>query len=326
MKPGIAWIFSCTMLCLASASIQAQDAAYPSRRIQYILPSPAGGPNDFVARLFAERLGKSMGQPIIVENRPGGSWTIGTEYVTRQPADGYTLLHVSGTHILNPSFFPKLPYDPIRDFDPVTQSVGMTFMLTVHAGLGVASIGEFIARARANPGKLTYGTVGVGSSHHLGAELFSSMTGIRMLHIPYKGGPQITAALLSREIDSTFISLFPVRKLVLAGELRGLGLTTLHRSPLLPNVPTIAEAAGLPGYEMDVWQGLVVRAGTPRPIITRLYREIGAVLKNPQDVARITELGLDPVGSTPEQFHEMMKTDMARWAKVIKEAGIKAAE
>jgi len=326
MKPGLAWIGIGVLFCSASASTQAQDTPYPSRRIQYILPSPAGGPNDFVARLLAERLAKSMGQPVIVENRPGASWTIGTEFVTRQPADGYTLLHVAATHILNPSFFPKLPYDPIRDFDPVTQSVGMTFILTVHAGLGVNSIGEFITRARSNPGKITYATVGVGSSHHLGAELFSSMTGIRMLHVPYKGGAQITAALLSREIDSTFISIFPVRKLILAGELRGLGVTTAHRSPLLPAVPTVAEAAALPGYEMDVWQGLVFRAGTPRPIIARLNREVVAVLKNPQDVARITELGLDPVGSAPEQFHEMMKIDMARWAKVIKEAGIKAAE
>ena len=324
MKPKFALIGLCVVLC--AAATQAQDTSYPVRRLQYIMPTPAGGPNDFLARLFAERLAKTMGQPVIVENRPGASWTIATEYVARQTADGYTLLHVAATHILNPNFFPKLPYDPIRDFEPVTQSVSTIFMLTVHAGLGVNNVAEFIARARANPGKLTYGRVGVGSSHQLGAELMSSMAGIKMLHVPYKGGPQITQALLSREIDATFISLFPVRKLVSAGELRGLGVTTTRRSPLLPAVPPIAESAGMAGYEMDVWQGTVVRAGTPRAIINRLNRELVAVLKSPLDAARLTELGLDPVGSTPEHFLEVMKSDMVRWAKVIKDAGIKPVE
>lgn len=326
LTPRFTGIFLVSAVCAAPVSGHAQEAAYPVRRLQYIMPTPAGGPNDFLARLFAERLAKSMGQPVIVENRPGASWTIATEYVARQPADGYTLLHVAATHVLNPNFFPKLPYDPIRDFDPVTQSVSTTFMLTVRPGLGAGTVAEFIALARANPGKLSYGSVGVGSSHQLGAELMSSMSGIRLLHVPYKGGPQITQALLSREIDATFISLFPVRKLVDAGELRGLGVTTSRRSPLMPTVPTIAETPGLAGYEMDVWQGTVVRAGTPRAVIARLNREMVAVLKTPQDAARLTELGLDPVGSTPERFHELMKTDLAKWARVIKEAGIKPVE
>lgn len=323
MKQDSVFIALAVVLSMAFALAQAQDQAYPSRRIQYILPVPAAGPNDFLARLLAERLAKSMGQPVIVENRPGASWTIGTEYALRQPADGYTVLHVAATHILNPSFMPKLPYDPIKDFDPVTQTVSMTFMLTVHPELGVSTVKEFIARATANPGKLTYATVGVGSTHHLAAELLKSMTGIDILHVPYKGGAQITQALLAREADSVFISLFPVRKLVLAGKLRGLGVTTQKRSPLLPDVPTIAEAAALPGFETDAWQGVAVRAGTPKPIIARLNREIVAVLKNPQDAARLVELGLDPVGSTPERFLELMKADMTKWARVIKEARIK---
>jgi tripartite-type tricarboxylate transporter receptor subunit TctC len=310
-------------LCAFALSLAAFAQDYPAKRIQYIVPSPAAGPNDFIARLLSDHLSKALGQPVIVENRAGGSATIGTEFVARQPADGHTLLHITATHVLNPSFMPKLGYDPIGDFNAVTQAASMTFMLTVHSELGVKDVREYIARARANPGKLTYATVGVGSSHHLAAEMLKSMTGIDLLHIPYKGGAQITQALLAREVDSVFISIFPVRKLVLAGTLRGLGVTTSKRATSMPDVPTVAEAAGLPGFEMDVWQGIGVRSGTPRPIITRLNREFVAALKDPQNAKRITELGLDPVGSTPEYFDELMKAELARWSKLIKQAGIK---
>ena len=304
------------------SSVHAQEAAYPSKRIQYILPVPAAGPNDFIARLLADHLSRSLGQPVVVENRPGASWTIGTEFVARQPADGYTLLHVASTHVLNPNFMPNLPYDPIKDFDGVTQSASMPFMLTVHSKLGVASLKEFIARARANPGKLTYASVGVGSTHHLAAELLKVSTGIDLLHVPYKGGAQITQALLAREVDAVFISIFPVRKLLGAGTLRGLAVTTRERSRIVPDVPTVAEAAGLPEFELDAWQGVVVRAGTPRPIIDRLNREFAAALKDPKGAARLNDLGLVPVGSSPEAFDRLMQGELTRMAKFIKAAGI----
>jgi tripartite-type tricarboxylate transporter receptor subunit TctC len=310
-------------ITLSGAPVHAQDAAYPSRLIRYVLPMPPGGPNDFLARLLAERLTKSLGQPVIVENRPGADSMVGTEYAARQPADGYTVLHVASSHVTNVIFKADLPYDPIRDFDPVTQLVGMKFILAATPALGVDSVKEFVAHARANPGKITYATLGVGSSHFLAGEMLKSMAGISMLHVPYKGGAQITQALLGREVDATFISIFPVRKFIQSGKLRGLGVTSSTRSSLLPEVPTIAEAGPFPGYEMDVWQGVVLRAGTPKPMVTRLNRDIVAVLKNPEDAARITASGVDPVGSTPEQFVQLMKADLAKWAKVAKDAGIK---
>ncbi len=312
---------------LMAVSALATAQLYPAKSIRLVVPYPPGAGTDLHARALAQQLTENLRQNVVVDNRGGANGVLAMEYVTKSPPDGYTLVYaLPAQYSVNPALYPKLPYDPIRDFEPVTQSVSTIFMLTVHAGLGVNNVAEFIARSRANPGKLTYGSVGVGSSHQLGAELMSSMAGIKMLHVPYKGGPQITQALLSREIDATFISLFPVRKLVSAGELRGLGVTTTRRSPLLTAVPPIAESAGMAGYEMDVWQGTVVRAGTPRAIINPLNRELVAVLKSPLDAARLTELGLDPVGSTPEHFLEVMKSDMVRWAKVIKDAGIKPVE
>jgi len=264
-----------------------------------------------------------MGQSVVVENKPGANSVIGADYAARQPADGYTVLHVAQSHVISPGFMANLPYDPINDFEPVTQLVSMKFILAVSPALGVKSVNEFVGYARANPGKVTYATLGPGSSHFLAGELLQKMAGMKMLQVPYKGGAQITQALLAREVDATFISIFPVRKFILAGKLRGLGVTTSVRSSLLPDVPTIAEAGPFPGFEMDVWQGVLLRAGTPKPVVARLNREILAVLKNPEDAARITQAGVDPVGTTPERFLALMKADMAKWARIVKEAGIK---
>ena len=310
-------------IALAGGPLHAQDAAYPSRPIRYVVPMPPGGPNDFLGRLVAERLSKSTGQPIIVENRPGADSVVGTEYVARQPADGYHVIHVAASHVTNPSFMAKLPYDPIKDFEPVTQLVSMKFILAVTPALGASSVKEFVAKARANPGKITYATLGSSSSHFLAGELLKSMAGISIMHVPYKGGAQITQALLAQEVDATFISIFPVRPHIQSGKLRGLGVTTLTRSSALPEVPTIAEAGPYPGYEMDVWQGVLVRAGTPKSVVARLNKELVALLKDPEEAAKITAAGVDPVGSTPELFMELMKKDMVKWARVVKEAGIK---
>ena len=303
--------------------VLAQEASYPSRPIHYIVPMPAGGPNDFLARVLAERLARSMGQPVVVEDKPGANSMIGTEFAARQPADGYTLLHVAQSHVINPLFHARLTYDPIKDFEPVTQLVSTKFILAATPALGVKSVKEFVAYAREHPGKISYATLGPGSSHYLAGELLQSMAGIEMLQVPYQGGAQITQALLAGDVDATFISIFPVRKYILSGKLRGLGVTTVERSALLPEVPTIAEAGPYPGYEMDVWQGALVRAGTPKAIVDRLNRELLAVLKDPETAAKIIASGVDPVGTTPERFLALMKTDMAKWAKVMKQAGIK---
>lgn len=312
-----------TMSACLVAPLLAHAQAYPSRTIHFIVPQPAAGPNDFAARMLAERMAKSLGQPVVVENRPGAYGIVGTAYAAKQSADGHTILSIAASHVIAPNFPPKPPFDPIEDFEPICRSVNSTFMLTVNPKVKATTIGEFIALARANPGRFSYATVGVGSPHHLSGELFQLLTGTKLLQVNYKGGAQITQALLSGEVDSTFISTFPVRKLVLSGKLRGLGVTTLHRSPLLPDVPTIAESVPLPGYEMNSWQGVLAPAGTPRPIVLRLNSAINDTLKDPQIAAKLTEAGLDPAGTTPEAFMEIMKRDMAKWAKLIEDTGIK---
>lgn len=323
MNPGIS-LAVCAALGVLSFAAQAQsDASYPTRRIHYVIPSSPGAGADYPARLLSDRLTKALGQPVIAENRPGASWTIGTEYVTRQPADGYTIMHAAQIHVLNPSFFPKLPYDPITDFDAISHAVSTIFVMPIRPAIPANSIQEFIALARAHPGKYSFGSVGSGSSHHLGGALLEAMTGIKMLHVPFKGGSQIVQALLAGEIDATFISVFPVTKFIQAGKLRGLAVTTSYRSSLLPDIPTMEQGAGLKGYDMDVWQGVLAKAGTPRAVINRLNREIVAIVRDKAEAQRMREAGFEPAGSTPEQFTELMKADMAKWSKLIREAGIK---
>jgi tripartite-type tricarboxylate transporter receptor subunit TctC len=242
----------------------------------------------------------------------------------RQPADGYTLLHVAQTHALNPSFMPRLPYDPIKDFAPITHAVSTIFVMAIKPSVPANSIQEFIALARANPGKFTYASVGAGSSHHLGGAMLESMAGIKMLHVPFKGGSEVVQGLLSGEIDATFISVFPVAKFIQAGKLRGLAVTTTFRSPLVPNVPTMEEGAGLKGYDMDVWQGVMAKAGTPRAIINRLNREINAIVQDKSESQRLRDVGYEPAGNSPEQFTEMIKSEISKWSKLIKESGIRA--
>jgi len=306
-----------------SALAHAQEPAYPVRPVHYIVPMPAGGPNDFLARVLAERMARSMGQPVVVEDKPGANSVVGSEYVARQPADGYTIMHVAQSHVTNALFLTHLSYDPLKDFEPVTQLVSTKFILAANPALGVKTLPEFVSYARLHPGKLTYATLGPGSSHFLAGELLKVMAGIDMLQVPYQGGAQITQALLAHDVDATFISIFPVLKYIREGKLLGLGVTTLQRSPLLPQVPTIAESGPYPGYEMDVWQGVVVRAGTSKPIVERLNRELLAALKDPATAEKITRSGVDPVGTTPERFGALMKKDMAKWAGVVKQAGIR---
>ena len=315
------WFAAMALGILASAAHA--EEPYPARPVHYIVPMPAGGPNDFLARVLAERMARAMAQPVVVEDKPGANSVVGSEYVARQPSDGYTIMHVAQSHVTNALFLQHLSYDPLKDFEPVTQLVGTKFILAANPALGVRNLKDFVAYARAHPGKITYATLGPGSSHFLAGELLKVMAGIDMLQVPYQGGAQITQALLAHDVDATFISIFPVLKYVRDGKLLGLGVTTLQRSPLLPDVPTIAEAGPYPGYEMDVWQGVVVRAGTPKPIVERLNRELLAALRDPDTAAKITRSGVDPVGTSPEQFGTLMKNDKAKWARVVKQAGIK---
>ncbi|HMG60098.1 MAG TPA: tripartite tricarboxylate transporter substrate binding protein [Burkholderiales bacterium] len=301
----------------------AAQAAWPSRPIRFTVPLPPGGANDLLARVFAERLQANLGQPVVVENKPGAGGNVGTEFVARQPADGYSLLLSSNTHVLNVSFFSKLPYDPIKDFEPVTLVATIPFVLTVNANLPVTNVKEFLAYARSHPGS-TYATAGIGTPHHLGAELLRTMTGIEITHVPYKGAAFLVPALLTGEVTFSIASMSSLVPHFKSGKLRALAVASETRTSLLPDVPTIAEAGPLPGYSIDVWFGVLAPAGTPRPIVDRLNAEINRVLQDPQVVKdRLNSVGLSPVGTTPERYMEVMKADLVKYAKITKDAGIK---
>jgi tripartite-type tricarboxylate transporter receptor subunit TctC len=309
---------------VTATGVAAQTAPYPSRTIRFIVPLIPGGGNDLLARIIAERMSAAVGHPVVVENRPGAGGNVGTEYVARQPADGYTLLMTAPTHVINPSFFAKLPYDPIRDFAPVSLIATIPFALTVNASVPAQNAKELIALARSQPGKMTYGTTGIGTPHHLSMEMLRSATGIDVVQVPYKGAGALVPALVSGEINMTIGALNSLLPHVRTGRLRALAVAAPTRTPALPDVPTIAEAAGLPGYGMVSWFGVLVPAATPSPVISRLNAEINRIVQNPQVIKeKLTPVGLEPVGTTPQAFAEVLKTELTRYAKVAKEAGIK---
>src|SRR5882672_187379 len=311
------------VLAVPSGEVLAQSAAWPNRPIRFIVPLPPGGANDLLARVFAERLQPMLGQPLVVENKPGAGGNVGTEFVARQPADGYTILLSSNTHVINVSMFSKLPYDPFKDFDPVTIVATIPFALTVNSNLPVYTVKEFLAYARAHPGA-TYGTAGIGTPHHMGAELLRSMTGIDIVHVPYKGAAFLVPALLSSEVTFSIASISSLVPHFKSGKLRAIAIADDVRTPILPDVPTIAEAGPLPGFKIDVWFGVLAPAGTPRPIVDRLNTEINRTLQDEQLVKeRLAPAGLSPVGTTPERYMEVMKADLVKYAKIAKDAGIK---
>jgi tripartite-type tricarboxylate transporter receptor subunit TctC len=310
------------VLALPAGEATAQ-AGWPSRPIRFTVPLPPGGANDLLARVFAERLQANLGQPVVVENKPGAGGNVGTEFVARQAPDGYSLLLSSNTHVLNVSFFTKLPYDPIKDFEPVTLVATIPFVLTVNSNLPVTNVKEFLAYARSHPGS-TYATAGIGTPHHLGAELLRTMTGIEITHVPYKGAAFLVPALLTGEVTFSIASMSSLVPHFKSGKLRALAVASETRTSLLPDVPTIAEAGPLPGYSIDVWFGVLAPAGTPRTIIDRLNAEINRVLQDPQVVKeRLNSVGLSPVGTTPERYMEIMKADLVKYAKITRDAGIK---
>lgn len=320
----------CLAVALAAAAAlalpvnfaQAQVGAYPNRPIKIIVPYTAGGGNDYLGRLLAERMQPALGQPVVVENKPGASTVIGAEFVARQPPNGYTILVITNTIVNNVSFFPKLPYDPVRDFEPISLVATTPFVLAVNSNTPVKSIREFIALARARPGTFTYGTAGNGSPQHLAAELLKSVAGIDMLHVPYKGSEGILAALLAGDITTTIGAINSLLPHARTGKLRLVAVVGGSRTTLLPDVPAIAET--LPGYEFEVWYGLFAPAGTPRPIIDRLNAEINRVVRDPQVIKeKLNPLGFAAVGTTPERFMEIIKADIVKSATIIKNANIR---
>ena len=317
--PWFTALLAASLACPATVMAQ----GYPTRTIRLIAHSSPGGTSDILGRLVAQKLTEALGQQVVVENRAGASGIIGVEVAAKAPPDGYTLLITQTSIAINPSMFAKLPYNALRDFAPITQLVAAPNLLMVHPSVPATSVKGFIALAKAKPGSLVNGSPGQGTSPHLSAELFKIMTGIRLDHVQYKGAGMAIVSLLAGEIPVMFTTPPTAMPYIKAGRLRPLGATTTTRIEALPDVPTIAEA-GVPGYESVQWFGMLVPAGTPRPVIERLHLEIVRGLRAPDMKERLTSLGLNAVGSTPEQFAAYIKSETEKWAKVIKSMGIKS--
>jgi tripartite-type tricarboxylate transporter receptor subunit TctC len=312
------------VLALAAGASAAQTGAWPNRPIRFIVPLPPGGSPDYLSRLLAERLQPVLGQPLVVENRPGAAGNIAREFVARQPADGYTLLMSESTHVMSAGIGAKLPYDPIKDFEPISLAATIPFGLTVNASMPVRSLKEFLDYVKSAPRPLNYGTSGVGGPHHFAVELLRSMTGINAVHVPYKGSAGIIPALLSGEIDFSIAAVNSLLPHFKSGKLRPIAMAGSSRTALLPDVPTIAEAGPLPGYAMDIWLGVMAPAGIPRPVVDRLNGEINRIVRDPQVVReRLTPVGLEPLGGTTEQFVDVLRTELAKYTKVARDARIR---
>jgi tripartite-type tricarboxylate transporter receptor subunit TctC len=313
--------------CVAAAPALAAAAdstakAYPTKPVRFILGQATGGGQDIISRALALKLSETMGHSVIVDNRPGAAGTLAAAIASKAAPDGYTVLIVSSTFSINPALYKKLPYDPKKDLLPVTLFAKTPFILLVHPGVPAKSVKELIAYAKERPGELNYASGGVGNSGHLAAELFSSLAGVRMTHIPYKGTGLAMPDLLGGRVHILFNSLIQALPYVKRKQLTVLGVTTTHRTPLLPDVPAIAES-GLPGYEFSSWYGLTVPAGTPRPIIDRLNAEVLRVLKDPGFRQQLSSDGSEPLGTTPAEFGAFLSSEMKRWAAVVKSSGMR---
>ena len=308
-------------LCVTSLLAPAQP--FPSRPVRIIVGFPPGGGTDIVARTLSPRLSEALGQPVVIDNRGGASGLVATELAAKAAPDGYTLfMGTLGNLSVNPLLFPKIPFDVARDFAPVTQVVSVTFMLYVHPSLPVKTVKQLIVLAKERAGQLNYASSGSGGAPHLAAELFNSLAGVKLVHIPYKGsGPSFTD-LLSGQVPITFTTLTQGLQYVKSNRLRAVATLGPARTPVLPDVPTVSET--LPGYEVVNWFGLVVPVMTPRDVVARLHSESVKVLHTPEVKEKLVAQGTDPVGSTPEEFGAFMKAETAKWARVIREANIRA--
>jgi tripartite-type tricarboxylate transporter receptor subunit TctC len=312
------------VLALAGAALSAPVAAqsYPTKPIRIIVAYTPAGATDILARAVGQKMSETWGQPVIVDNRPGANGNIGTEVAARATPDGHTLvMGTAGTHGINPSLYRKLGWDAVKDFAPVSLVAMVPNILVVNNSLPVKNVKELIAYAKASPGKLNYGSPGNGSTAHLSMELFKTMTGTSLAHIPYKGSAGVLADVMGGQIALTMDNLPPYLPQVKAGKIRALAVSTAKRSPAVPDIPTVAEA-GVPGYDSGAWFGLLAPAGTPKDIVNRLAAETQRILKLPDVHERIATLGAEPVGSTPEQFAAHIKSEIAKWAKVIREANV----
>jgi len=308
-------------ILFASSSAIAQES-YPVKPVRWVVPYAAGGFADIRARKIGVDLAKALGQPLVIENRTGAGGVIGTDAVAKAPADGYTIgMGNLAALAVNVSLMKKLPYDPLKDLQPVVLIERSALILAAGPGLPASSLKELIAYAKANPGKLGFGSSGIGGAHHLSGEMLKLRTGIEIVHVPYKGGAPAAADLMAGHLPMMFEMGYSSVPSVKAGKIRALAVTSSSRLALLPEVPTMAEA-GLPGFESYNWQGVVVPAGTPRAIVDRLNREINAILSQPEQRDAILATASEPAGGTPEQFRELIRSETAKWGEVVRAAKI----
>jgi tripartite-type tricarboxylate transporter receptor subunit TctC len=306
-------------LLLCSFSVAAQP--YPSRTVRIVVPATPGGAIDLIARTLSEKMTVSLGQPVVVENKPGASNNLGTDFVAKSAPDGYTLVICASSHATNKYLFKQMPFDPIKDFEPVVYTHVVPLLLAVNPSVPAKNVQELTAWVKANPDKAVYASSGPGSSLHMAAELYMNMTGTKMHHVPYKGSSAAHPDLLAGRTAMIFDTITAVRGHVKAGTLRGIAVTTLKRSSSMPELPTIAES-GLPGYDAATWGGILAPARTPRPVVAKLNGAINAALKEEDVRGKLTGAGIEIQGGTPEEFGDVIKAEIDKWGRIVKQAGI----
>lgn len=303
---------------VGSTPALAADLPYPSKIIRMVVPYSAGGTGDQIGRLMGDKLGELLGQRVLIDNKPGAGGNIGAEVTVRAPADGYTVVMAATSLASNPSLQKKMSFDPLKDLIPISQCCGVPMVVVVHPALPIRSIAELVAYAKAKPGRLTFASSGIGTSSHLAAELFKQQAGVDLTHIPYKADSQAMPDLLGGNVDLMFMFQTSALPQIKAGKLRALAVSTTHRSPAVPDVPTVAEA-GVPGYEFIGWFGLFAPAGTPKPVADSLAAASVKAVQAPEIRARLIELGYVPVGDTPAAFDTFFRAEVAKWARVARD-------
>jgi len=313
------WLVSLVALLGAPASAQ----TYPSRTIKIIVPYSAGFGPDFLARTVGQKMSQRLGQPVVVENRPGANGNIGIDIAAKAPADGYTLAVILNAIAINPSLY-KLPYDPVKDFAPIGMLARGSHALVVHPSVPARTVRALVQYAQANPGKLNYASPGVASASHLAMELFKMTAGIDMLHVPHKGSAEAYTAILTGQVETGFMAIHVALPRVKGGKLRALAVSSPARHPSLPDVPTMSEAIGVPGFDVDLWYAMLSPAGTPKEIVAKLGAELHDILKMDDVREQLAKQGLQATPGTPEAYTALLKADIDKWAKVIRNTGIKA--